>query len=84
MSNTISVDLNQDELNALVSLIDAGVKATGLNGAKIAVIVMGKLEEAINKVNSKNSQKMNGPTPNFEDVEDLDAPANAPELEVVE
>lgn len=54
MNNTISIELNQEELNAVVQLIDAGVKATGINGAKIAVLVMSKLENAIDKVNTQN------------------------------
>lgn len=48
----ITIELNQDELNALVSLLDAAVKATGIQGAKAAVPLIAKLEAAVAAVNA--------------------------------
>lgn len=36
----ISVEMNQDELNALSALLDAGVKAIGLNAVKPVALVI--------------------------------------------
>lgn len=46
MSNTISVEYTQEDVNSLVALIDAGVKALGLQGAKAAAHHFDKLEQA--------------------------------------
>lgn len=50
--NTITVEFNQDELNAIQALLDAAVKATGLHGAKIAMPIIGKFESAVEAVNA--------------------------------
>ena len=47
MDKTINVEFNQDEINALAQLLDASVKATGLQGARIALPLLGKIEAAI-------------------------------------
>jgi len=44
--NTITVTYTQEDVNSLVALIDAGVKAVGLQGAKAAAYHLAKLEEA--------------------------------------
>lgn len=51
--NTVTIDLTQDELNALGALIDAAVKATGIQGAKAAVPLYAKLEAAVAAANAK-------------------------------
>ena len=42
----IKLELSQDELQALVGLLDAGVKTVGLRGVKEASALLAKLEEA--------------------------------------
>ena len=42
----ITLELTQDELQALAGLLDAGVKATGLSGVKAAAALLVKLEGA--------------------------------------
>lgn len=42
----IKIELTNDELQALVGLLDAGVKAVGLRGVKEASALLAKLEEA--------------------------------------
>lgn len=40
------VELSQDEVNNLVQIMDAGVKAVGLQGVKAAAAILERLEEA--------------------------------------
>jgi hypothetical protein len=47
----IKIELNNDELQAVVGLLDAGIKATGLSGVKAAASILAKLEEAVAKAN---------------------------------
>jgi hypothetical protein len=47
----INISLTQDELTALAGLLDAGVKATGLQGVKHAASILTKLEEAVASAN---------------------------------
>ena len=42
----MKIELNQEELNALVALLDVGVKASGLQSVKLATVIVGKLEAA--------------------------------------
>jgi hypothetical protein len=49
--NMIKIELNNDELQAVVGLLDAGIKATGLSGVKAAASILAKLEEAVAKAN---------------------------------
>lgn len=44
----IKLELTQEELNTLVSLLDAGVKAAGLQAVKAAAVLVGKIEDAAN------------------------------------
>jgi len=53
---TVQITLNQRELDALIKLIDDGVKATGLDGAGAAVLVMSKLQEAVEISNKLNAE----------------------------
>lgn len=43
----ITLELTETEIQALVGLIDSGLKATGLRGAKDAVNLIEKIEAAI-------------------------------------
>jgi len=47
----ITLTLTQAELNALAGLLDAGVKATGLQGVKHAASILTKLEAAVAEAN---------------------------------
>lgn len=51
----ITITLDQDELQALVGLLDAGVKATGLQGVKHASGILVKLETAVAAKNDKKT-----------------------------
>lgn len=46
----IKLELTNDELQALVGLLDAGVKAVGLRGVKEAAALITKLEEAASNI----------------------------------
>lgn len=46
----IKIELTNDELQALVGLLDAGVKTVGLRGVKEAAVLVTKLEEAANNI----------------------------------
>lgn len=50
--NTVTVTFSQDDLNALTSLIDAAVKAQGLQATRPALIIMSKLEAAVQAANA--------------------------------
>lgn len=43
---TIKIEFSQDELNALVALMDAGVKAVGLASVNNAAVLLQKLQAA--------------------------------------
>ena len=49
----ITLTLDQNELQALGALLDAAVKATGIQGAKAAVPLYAKLEQAVAAANAK-------------------------------
>ena len=49
----INIALTQEELTALAGLLDAGVKATGLQGVKHAAAILTKLEEAVAAANKE-------------------------------
>lgn len=49
--NTVTLTLDQNELQALAGLLDAGVKATGLQSVKLAASLLTKLEEAVAAAN---------------------------------
>jgi hypothetical protein len=48
----ITLTLDQNEVQALGALIDAAVKATGIQGAKAAVPLYDKLEKAVAQANA--------------------------------
>ena len=43
----LTISFSQEELNTLGALLDAAVKATGIQGAKAAVPLYAKLEAAV-------------------------------------
>ena len=57
MELTITIELNANEIQVLGKLLDAAVRATGMEGAKEAVKFYEKLEHAVavsNKSNKSN------------------------------
>lgn len=44
-----TITLNQEEIQALAGLIDAGLRATGLRSARMAANLADKLQSAIEK-----------------------------------
>lgn len=42
----MTLELTRDEANALVTLLDVAVKATGLQGAEAALLLAKKIQEA--------------------------------------
>ena len=55
--NTVNITLTQDELQALGALLDAAVKATGIQGAKAAVPLYAKLEAAVAEANAADQKE---------------------------
>jgi hypothetical protein len=53
----IQIELDQTELQTLGALLDAAVKATGIQGAKAAVPLYAKLEAAVAEANAKPEQE---------------------------
>jgi len=53
----ITIELTQDELTALAGLLDAGVKATGLQGVKHAASILTKLESAVAEANKTETKE---------------------------
>ena len=48
----ISINFDQNELNALASLLDVAVKASGIQGARAALPIIDKLEKAVAQANA--------------------------------
>lgn len=57
--NTVTITLSQDELTALAGLLDAGIKATGLQGVKQAAAILTKLEAAVAEANNSEQKDDN-------------------------
>jgi len=53
----ITLTLDQNEVQALGALLDAAVKATGIQGAKAAVPLYAKLEQAVAEANAEQKEK---------------------------
>ena len=51
MEPQVQISFTQSELQALGALLDAAVKATGMQGAKAAVPLFEKLEAAVAEAN---------------------------------
>ena len=52
----VNITFSQDELNALGQLLDIAVKASGLQGAKPALAILAKLEEAVAAANAPKAE----------------------------
>ena len=48
----LNVTFTQEELNALGSLLDVAVKASGIQGARAALPIIDKLEKAVAQANA--------------------------------
>ena len=55
--NTVTITLNNEELQSLAGLLDAGIKATGLQGVKQAAAILVKLEAAVAEANSADQKE---------------------------
>jgi ElaB/YqjD/DUF883 family membrane-anchored ribosome-binding protein len=53
----ITLKLDQNELQALAALMDAGLKSLGLSAAKTAASLLEKLEQAVAEANAKPEQE---------------------------
>lgn len=53
----ITITFSQEELSNLGALLDAAVKATGMQGAKAAVPLFAKLEAAVAEANAPKPQE---------------------------
>jgi hypothetical protein len=58
--DTVTVTFDNNDLQALGALLDAAVKATGMQGAKAAVPLYAKLEQAVAEANAKKQEQANG------------------------
>jgi hypothetical protein len=56
----LTITFTQDDLNALSALLDAAVKATGIQGAKAALPIIAKLEQAVAEANKPKEDIDNG------------------------
>jgi hypothetical protein len=52
----ITIEFTLDEVQALAGLIDAGVKATGIQSVKAAAVLIAKLEAAVAEANAKTQE----------------------------
>ena len=57
MEPTVQISLTSAEIQALGALLDAAVKATGMQGAKAAVPIYEKLEAAVAQFNAGTPEK---------------------------
>lgn len=55
----VTVTFNQNELDDLQALIDAGVRASGLPAVKVAAALVAKLEAAVAEFNAQNAKEEN-------------------------
>jgi hypothetical protein len=53
---TVTITFTQDELTTLAGLLDAGVKAVGLNSVKSAAALLVKLETAVSEANAAETK----------------------------
>lgn len=57
--NSITIEFTQEDLNALGQLLDIAVKASGIQGAKPALAILAKLEEAVAAANQPKATEDN-------------------------
>lgn len=55
MEPKINIELTATEIQNLGALLDAAVKATGIQGGKVAVPIIEKLEAAVAAYNAANA-----------------------------
>jgi len=53
----INLSLNNEELQLLTKLLDAGVRGLGLDGVKPAAIIIAKLEAAVAEANKPKTEE---------------------------
>lgn len=56
----LNLTLNNDELQMLTRLIDAGVRGLGLDGVKPAAVIIDKLERAVAEANAPKQEISDG------------------------
>lgn len=54
----ITLTFDQNELQAISGLLDAAIKATGIQGAKVAVPIYLKFETAVAEANKSEPQEV--------------------------
>jgi predicted component of type VI protein secretion system len=60
MEPQVNISFSSSELQALGALLDAAVKATGIQGAKTALPIVAKLEQAVAEANKPKKDTDNG------------------------
>ena len=55
--NIVTLTLDNDELQAMVGLVDAGVKAIGLSSVRSAAALLVKLEAAVAEANAADQKE---------------------------
>ena len=55
--NSITIEFTQEDLNTLGQLLDIAVKASGIQGAKPALAILAKLEEAVAAANQPKANE---------------------------
>ena len=60
MEPQVNISFSSSELQALGALLDAAVKATGIQGAKAALPIIAKLEAAVAEANKPKEDTDNG------------------------
>ena len=55
---TIKISFNTEELQNLGALLDIAIKSTGTQGARVAMPLIIKLENAVREYNEKNNQEV--------------------------
>ena len=53
----LTVTFTQEELNALGSLLDIAIKASGIQGARAALPIIDKLERAVAQANAPQTEQ---------------------------
>lgn len=56
----LTVTFTQEELNALGSLLDIAIKASGIQGARAALPLIDKLERAVAQANAPQQETSDG------------------------
>lgn len=52
----LTITLTQEDLNTIAALLDAAVKATGIQGARAALPIIEKLEKAVAEANAPKAE----------------------------